>query len=80
MKLSDAIRRGLEILDPSMKRMPPVGDKLRGMECVAERHGVDPDQCSIWGRQYGCVLPKGHEGPHVACTYDVHNLDIWEDD
>jgi len=28
---------------------------------------------------YVCTLPKGHEGPHIACAASRHNLAHWED-
>jgi len=26
---------------------------------------------------YVCTRSAGHEGPHVACGNDTHNLDVW---
>lgn len=32
------------------------------------------------GDNWGCTLPPGHEGPHIACGVWNHNYVSWEDD
>jgi hypothetical protein len=33
---------------------------------------------SIGPNLFYCTRRKGHTGPHIACTNEDHNLDIWE--
>lgn len=25
-----------------------------------------------------CTLPKGHNGPHIACGFVTHNIAVWQ--
>lgn len=29
------------------------------------------------GRRRICTLPSGHEGPHIACSDNTHDIDTW---
>jgi hypothetical protein len=39
--------------------------------------GYDEDKVCPAGEEYGCTLPEGHKGPHLACgsikAKDVHD-------
>lgn len=49
-----------------------------------DRIAVSPEACDAITEYNGkgviCCQPRGHDGPHKACTVNEHPLTTWEDD
>ena len=39
----------------------------------------ETDQCEKEYDNWFCTLPKGHEGHHIACGTNNHDLCVWDD-
>lgn len=39
------------------------------------------EQIEVHNTSFECSLPKGHTGPHIACTpsFGIHRIAVWED-
>jgi hypothetical protein len=54
---------------------PVLPDKCNGNACIHQHLS-----CGSFNlKQWGCTLPVGHFGPHIACGQGVHNLEVWTD-
>ena len=60
--------------------MKQVGKEKDDCEyCYLPMADVMPCNAS-WRGSYRCSREKGHDGPHVACGTDLHELRVWKDE
>lgn len=50
-------------------------NKCDGVMC---KHGNNDCGEPSKNNYFECTLPVGHDGPHIACGYAIHNTFIWE--
>jgi len=79
-----------------MPKLPFLESSLKHADCEGRcfNGNVDEDMCEaeaeipyrhklrrdfLSGMLY-CTLPYGHDGPHIACSREEHNIGAWMED
>ncbi len=57
-------------------------NRCDGKRCVVvvknKRACLAKSKINSYTLAFVCTLPRGHDGDHIACCYDKHDIHRWE--